>query len=114
MTARPRPSTLATVAHRRAAALAAFGLATLLATAAQATEARYTCSSGTTLKAVFSPPSAKTGRVTLTFGDGATLTLPQARSADGGRYAGKGTTFWIKGNAATLERKGGSETCTAQ
>lgn len=81
------------------------------ATPAAATEARYTCSGGTTVQAVFSPPSATKGRVTLTFAKGDTITLPQARSADGGRYAGKGVTFWIKGNTATLERKGRRETC---
>jgi len=51
--------------------------------------------------------------VALTFdGSGSRIILPQARSADGGRYAGDGIEFWIKGKTATLTRSGASENCT--
>lgn len=43
----------------------------------------------------------------------ARVALPQAISADGGRYAGDKIEFWIKGNTATLGRGGASETCAA-
>jgi membrane-bound inhibitor of C-type lysozyme len=51
--------------------------------------------------------------VALSFdGSGSKIILPQARSADGGRYAGNGFEFWIKGKAATLTRGGAIENCT--
>jgi membrane-bound inhibitor of C-type lysozyme len=51
--------------------------------------------------------------VVLTFdGSGPRIILPQARSAAGGRYAGDGFVFWIKGKTATLTRSGASENCT--
>lgn len=79
---------------------------------AAATEASYTCSGGTQLEAVFSPPDERPGQVVLTFaGEGAPVTLPQAVSADGGRYVGDGIEFWIKGDDATLNRAGKTETC---
>lgn len=81
---------------------------------AHAAEARYACSGGTKLIARFSPPDAETGSVALTFETGETLSLPQAISADGGRYADKGVEFWIKGTKATLTRNGGSETCSTK
>jgi len=64
--------------------------------AAYATEARYDCAGGARVTAQFSPPDAAHGQVALTFdGSGSKIILPQARSADGGRYAGDGTEFWI-------------------
>lgn len=81
---------------------------------AYATEARYECSGGTRLTAQFSPPDAQAGRVTLTFDTGREMILPQVVSADGGRYAGDGVEFWIKGRNATLTRGGRSETCATQ
>ena len=81
---------------------------------ARATEARYACSGGAKLTARFSPPSTQTGAVALTFETGETIVLPQAMSADGGRYAGKGVEFWIKGKSATLTRNGDSETCSTK
>lgn len=82
---------------------------------AAATEAHYTCSGGDRLAARFSPPDAARGEVKLTFRHGAReLTLPQVMSADGGRYAGAGVEFWIKGRSAKLTMKGVKETCATQ
>ncbi len=73
----------------------------------------YACSGGTRLTARFSPPSEQPGSVVLTIAGGAgPVTLPQAVSADGGRYVGDGIEFWIKGNGATLTRNGAVETCS--
>jgi membrane-bound inhibitor of C-type lysozyme len=77
-----------------------------------ATEARYTCSGGAKLTALFSAPGAGMGTVALTFETGKTIALPQVMSADGGRYADKDVEFWIKGKNATLTRNGDSETCS--
>jgi membrane-bound inhibitor of C-type lysozyme len=80
--------------------------------AAHATEAHYECAGGTRVVAQFSPPDAAIGQVVLTFeGSGSRTILPQARSADGGRYAGDGIEFWIKGRTARLTRGSVSETC---
>jgi len=81
--------------------------------AAYATEAHYDCTGGTGVAAQFSPPNVANGQVVLTFdGSGSRIILPQTRSADGGRYAGDGIDFWIKGKTATLTRSGASENCT--
>lgn len=82
--------------------------------AALAIEAQYTCDGGTALTARFSPPNTAKGQVVLIFADGRRLALPQAASADGGRYAGNGTEFWIKGRDATLTRGGNSEACSTR
>ena len=72
----------------------------------------YTCADGTKLQATFSPPSASQGSVTLVYAGSSTGTiLPQAVSADGGRYTQGDIEFWIKGQGATLTRKGKSTTC---
>jgi membrane-bound inhibitor of C-type lysozyme len=81
---------------------------------AHAVEARYTCSSGAELTAVFSPPGATAGSVALTFGAGHKIVLPQVMSADGGRYADTDVEFWIKGRSATLTRAGHAETCSTK
>ena len=78
---------------------------------ALASDADYACDGAARLHARFSSPSLKNGRVTLTFGDGQMTTLPQAPSADGGRYAGHGVEFWTKGRGATLTRNGARQTC---
>lgn len=83
----------------------------LCASPALAAQARYRCDSGATLVARFSSPNQQEGRVALTFGDGRKVTLPQAPSADGGRYVGGGIEFWIKGRGATLTRGSASESC---
>jgi hypothetical protein len=41
------------------------------------------------------------------------IILPQARSADDGRYVGDGIEFRIKGKNATLKRGGTSKTCAS-
>src|SRR5215217_8973404 len=51
------------------------------------TSVHYTCADGTKLQATFSPPSTSMGSVKLVYAGSATATtLPQALSADGGRY----------------------------
>jgi membrane-bound inhibitor of C-type lysozyme len=81
--------------------------------AAHATETHYECAGGTRVVAQFSPPNAAKGQVVLTFeGSGSRTILPQARSADGGRYVGDRIEFWVKGNTARLTRGSVSETCT--
>ena len=73
---------------------------------------RYTCADGTQLRATFSPPGIGTGSVRLAFaGSPAETTLPQALSADGGRYAQGDVEFWIKGKGATLTRGGRATAC---
>jgi len=81
---------------------------------ADAVEARYACSGGARVVADFSPPSAANGRVTRTFETGRKITLPQALSADGGRYADNDTEFWIKGRNATLTRGGVRQSCSTR
>ena len=96
---------------RRFAGLACgFGLV-CLGTAAQAAEASYKCEDGTALTAVFAGGPSSPGSATLTFADGGVMKLPQAVSADGGRYVGGGTEFWIKGRGATLTQGGRATTC---
>jgi len=77
----------------------------------------YTCNSGKTITATFTPPSkAKDqggveavpmpdGSVSLILSDGRALTLPQTVSASGIRFANTEETliFWSKGNTAFLE-----------
>jgi membrane-bound inhibitor of C-type lysozyme len=102
------PGSLSPIALMAAAACA------FCAGPALAAQARYRCDGGTTLVARFSPPTQQDGRVALTFGDGRKATLPQAPSADGGRYVGAGIEFWIKGRSATLTRGGAGENCQAR
>jgi len=74
----------------------------------------YTCADGTKLRATFSPPSTSIGSVKLVYAGSSTeTTLPQALSADGGRYMQGDVEFWIKGNGATLTRPGKSTACRA-
>lgn len=75
------------------------------------TEASYTCSDGTHVKAVFSPPDQSPGSVVLQIAGAGEVTLPQAVSADGGRYANDQMEFWDKGATATFSRDGNSVTC---
>lgn len=89
---------------------------TVLAAAAanapvQAAQAAYKCEDGAALTAVFEGGPSSPGSVTLTFADGGVMKLPQAVSADGGRYVGGGTEFWIKGRGATLTQGGRATTC---
>ena len=64
------------------------------------TFARYLCDDGTPVIAAFYQ-NDKTARIQV---DGKSLALPQRLSADGGRYAKGGVSFWIKGQQATLKR----------
>lgn len=74
----------------------------------------YTCADGTRLQATFSPPSTSMGSVRLVYvGSSTETTLPQAVSADGGRYTHGDVEFWIKGNGATLTRAGKATICQA-
>ena len=58
------------------------------------------------------PPGGSPGQVVLKIaGSPGEIILPQAMSADGGRYTEKDVEFWIKGNNATFTRGGKSETC---
>lgn len=79
---------------------------------AQAASAAYKCEDGVSLTAVFEGGLSSPGSATLTFADGGVMKLPQAMSADGGRYVGGGTEFWIKGRGATLTQGGRATTCT--
>lgn len=95
--------------HRGAIALAIVICAT---GASFGTEATYTCEGGTELTAIFSPVGTTPGQVELLFeGKDGDLVLPQAVSADGGRYADSDNEFWIKGDSATLTQSGKTETC---
>lgn len=71
-------------------------------------KARFQCDLGRTIDATF-----YADRVALRLGDGRTMTLPQARSASGARYANANETivFWNKGNTAFItEGADGPET----
>lgn len=69
-------------------------------------KADFTCAGGTSIDAVFI--NTGNSRVRLTFSDGRKITLPQAMSADGARYANKAETivFWNKGNTAFVQENG--------
>jgi membrane-bound inhibitor of C-type lysozyme len=82
------------------------------ALAQDAKPVHYTCADGTKLQATFSPPSTSLGSVKLVYAGSSTgATLPQAVSADGGRYTHGDVEFWVKGNGATLTRAGKATTC---
>ena len=92
--------------------LAALALAANVAGAAEVT-AHYSCSDGSRLVATFVTPSNGAASVALQLSGGKTLSLPQAMSADGGRYTDGKTEFWIRGKGATFTRGGGGVTCQA-
>lgn len=62
--------------------------------------ASYVCDDGTPISAVFFPKE-KNLRMQMS---GKSYSLPQRLSADGGRYAKSGVSFWVKGQQATLKR----------
>ena len=109
----PRRALASAKASKRAGLAAAAAIYTL-ANNTYAKDFHYECNGGTKLTAQFSPPGAAKGSAELTFATGQTITLPQAMSADGGRYATKDIEFWIKGRNATLTRGGTSETCATR
>ena len=90
-----------------------YGVGAAVGAAAQDTKPfQYTCADGTKLQATFSPPGASMGSVKLVYsGSPSESVLPQAVSADGGRYTKGDVEFWIKGRGATLTRAGKSTTC---
>ena len=70
--------------------------------------ASFQCEDGQTIRADFSA-----GYVQLGLG-GASLRLPQARSASGARFEGGNTELWIKGEEARLTTPDGKvRTCRA-
>jgi membrane-bound inhibitor of C-type lysozyme len=83
---------------------------------------QYSCAQGKTLAAEYFDGPTRTapdgqpipgGRVILTLTDGQKLTLPQALSGSGIRYANEGETFvfWSKGDTAFVE-EGANQTVT--
>jgi membrane-bound inhibitor of C-type lysozyme len=81
---------------------------------ALAATAAYRCADGTAVRAVFSAPGPA-GSVRLTFaGQKPPVMLPQAPSADGGRYQDADVEFWIKGKTARLTRAGVTTECTTR
>jgi hypothetical protein len=74
--------------------------------AAKTIKARFACSGGKWIDATFD--NGTPSRVALALSDGRKLTLPQAMSASGARYANKGESivFWNKGNTAFMEENG--------
>jgi membrane-bound inhibitor of C-type lysozyme len=80
---------------------------------ALAAEASYRCADGTAVRAVFSAPGP-TGSVQLFARQAKPVVLPQALSADGGRYADGDVEFWIKGKTARLTRAGAATDCTTK
>lgn len=76
------------------------------APAAKTIQAHFACADGKVVDATFinGPPSS----VTLALSDGRKLSLPQALSGSGARYATKDerVVFWNKGDTAFLEEAG--------
>lgn len=95
------------------AALSAMPLLGLSANAADAAaqrartiRAHFACADGKVVDATFI--NGTHSSVALALSDGRKLTLPQARSGSGARYATKGESvvFWNKGDTAFLEEAG--------
>jgi putative hemolysin len=72
----------------------------------QIIHASFQCQGGKSVKASFN--NANGGSVDLQLSDGRELSLPQALSASGARYANADETivFWNKGNTAFIEEMG--------
>ena len=68
--------------------------------------AQFACAEGKSIDATFVNGTASSVRLTLS--DGRRLSLPQARSASGARYANgdESIVFWNKGNTAFIEEGG--------
>ena len=99
----------------RAVAPAAFAALVMSTTVAIAQSVNYVCGDGTRLTAAFSPAGTSPGSVVLVIdGVDANLTLPQVKSADGGRYVSGDVEFWIRGREATFTRGGRKETCQSK
>jgi membrane-bound inhibitor of C-type lysozyme len=74
--------------------------------AARTIRAHFACADGKGVDATFVDGTHSS--VALALSDGRKLTLPQARSASGARYATKdeSVVFWNKGDTAFLEEAG--------
>jgi abhydrolase domain-containing protein 6 len=86
---------------------AAPGLASVPpAAVAKVIHALFVCDAGETVDAAFT--TGTQGSVKLKLSDGRELTLPQALSASGARYANSNETFvfWNKGDTAFIEESG--------
>ncbi len=71
----------------------------------------YACSDGSVLSVRYYALSDGSLRFAkLRLQDGKEFTLPQLPSDSGARYSDDTTTFWIKGNQATLDETGSSPT----
>jgi len=68
--------------------------------------ARFACAEGKSIDATFVNGTASSA--TLTLSDGRKLSLPQARSGSGARYANgdESFVFWNKGDTAFIEEDG--------
>ena len=68
--------------------------------------AHVACAEGKSIDAIFVDATASSVRLTLS--DGRKLSLPQARSGSGARYANgdESFVFWNKGNTAFVEEGG--------
>lgn len=90
--------------------LGAFAIATAawaqLAPGPHEIHARFGCADGKSIDATFVNGTASS--VTLTLSDGRKLSLPQARSGSGARYANadESFVFWNKGDTAFIEEGG--------
>lgn len=73
---------------------------------AKTINAKFACAGGKTIDATFVNTGG--GSVKLALSDGRSLTLPQAMSASGARYANKDESFvfWNKGNTAFIDEGG--------
>ena len=74
--------------------------------ASKTIKARFVCGGGKSIDATF--VNGPRSSVKLVLSDGRTLTLPQAMSGSGARYANRDESlvFWNKGDTATLNDKG--------
>jgi membrane-bound inhibitor of C-type lysozyme len=96
--------------------IVSFGGLLLVMGASNAEVVRYACRDNTQLSVTFSGDDMAPGTAHLVIvGTPVDVILPQVPSADGGRYAGSGLEFWIKGNSASLTRTGrDATTCHAR
>jgi len=95
--------------YARIVAAAAVALATAAGAAAangKPIVARFACTGGKSIAATF--VNGSKSHVDLVLSDGRKLTLPQAMSGSGARYANADETFvfWNKGNTAFIEERG--------
>ncbi|HEY2968751.1 MAG TPA: DUF333 domain-containing protein [Casimicrobiaceae bacterium] len=76
------------------------------ASVAKAIRAIFVCDAGKTVNAVFT--NGTESRVKLSLSDGRELSVPQAVSGSGARYANSNESFvfWNKGNTAFIEENG--------